>query len=74
MVLSSTNLSDDVAPMMGDLPKLANLDISDSALMGEIPPLTKLEEILLNSNRLEGSILAYIGNLFAVQWLILYNN
>ncbi|XP_051136495.1 leucine-rich repeat receptor-like serine/threonine-protein kinase RGI4 [Andrographis paniculata] len=79
LVVSGANLTGQIpSEILGGLPELKILDLSDNGLTGVIPDwifrLPKLEKLLLNANRLEGSVPDSIGNLTALVELAVFDN
>jgi len=76
--LSSSVLSGEIPPEIGDLINLTYLNLFSNQLTGEIPPeignLTSLSILGLMDNQLSGEIPPEIGNLINLTYLNLYSN
>ncbi len=71
-------LNGSIPPVLGSLPGLEDLQLSNNALTGSIPAelgsLSELDILYLHNNQLEGAIPAELGNLAKLRFLGLRNN
>ncbi|KAL6861156.1 hypothetical protein ACP4OV_016856 [Aristida adscensionis] len=78
LLLSNSNLTGIISPMIGNLSALVRLELDRNQLFGIIPPklgkLTRLLELTLNNNLLEGPIPETLGLLRNMTYLSLNGN